>query len=194
MTSPLPAARLGDIVARFSVFTGFWAIAYFFMCLTAFAIAHPRWTFTVDVGALLTWFAIYLAVSLTLGNLIGVVSNLLRPHTGTVTHGDFDGRFAGNWRQVIQFCFGTLVSGFVFLALARLTGGLAQRWFDTPLDILNGTSLGWAALAVAIESTTTTLLVLGIIFYVKGQLEAVHTTHQPGTASAPGTVGTPVPG
>ncbi len=194
MTSSLPTARLGDIVARFSVFTGFWAIAYFFMCLTAFAIAHPRWTFTVDVGGLLVWFAIYLAVSLTLGNLIGVVSNLLRPHTGTVTHGDFDGRFAGNWRQVIQFCFGTLVSGLVFLALARLTASLAQRWFDAPLDIINGTSLGLAALTVAIESATTTLLVLGIIFYVKGQLEAGRITHQPGTASAPGTIGTPVPG
>ncbi|QUV83505.1 hypothetical protein J8C01_12585 [Chloracidobacterium sp. D] len=193
MTSPLPAAKLGDIVARFSVFTGFWAIAYFFMCLTAFAIAHPRWTFTVEVGAFLTWFAIYLTVALTLGNLIGVVSNLLRPHTGTVTHGDFDGRFAGNWRQVIQFCFGTLVSGLVFLALARLTGSLAQQWFDAPLDILNGTSLGVAALAVAIESTTTTLLVLGIIFYVKGQLEAGRLAHQPGTNGTPGTVGTPVP-
>ncbi len=194
MTSSRPTARLGDIVARFSVFTGFWAIAYFFMCLTAFAIAHPRWTFTVDVGALLTWFAIYLTVALTLGNLIGVVSNLLRPHTGTVTHGDFDGRFAGNWRQVLQFCFGTLVSGLVFLALARLTGRLAQQWFDAPLDILNGTSLGLAALTVAIESTTTTLLVLGIIFYVKGQLEAGRSAHQPGTASAPGAVEAPAPG
>ena len=191
MTSPMSTAKLGEIVARFSVFTGFWAIAYFFMCLTAFAIAHPRWTFTVDVQAFLVWFAIYLAVSLTLGNLIGVVSNLFRPHTGTVTHGNFDGRFAGNWQQVIQFCFGTLVSGLVFLALAKLTAGLAQRWFDVPLDILDGVSLGLAALTVSIESTATTLLVLGIIFYVKGQLEAERTAHQP---SAPGTVGTPVPG
>lgn len=191
MTSSLSAAKFGDIVARFSVFTGFWAIAYFFMCLTAFALAHPRWTFTVDVGALLVWFGIYLAVALLLGNLIGVVSNLIRPHTGTVTHGDFDGRFAGNWRQIVQFCFGTLVSGGVFLALARVTAVLAQQWFGVSLEIIQGTSLGLAALAVAVESTTTTLLVLGIIFYVKGQLEATRTA---GAASTPGTVEAPMPG
>ncbi|MFQ3582722.1 MAG: hypothetical protein SNJ67_09385 [Chloracidobacterium sp.] len=172
MKSSGMAVKLGDVIARFSVFTGFWAIAYFFMCLTAFAVARPQWTFTVDVGSVLVWFGIYLGISLTLGNLIGVVSNLIRPHTGTLTHGDFDGRFAGNWLQVIQFCFGTLVSGVVFLALAKLTANLAQRWFAVQLDIVNGTSFALAALTVAVESTATTLLVLGIIFYVKGQLEA----------------------
>ncbi len=164
--------QLGAVVLRFSIFTGFWAIAYFFMCLTAFAVAHPRWHFVVDVGSWLIWFGIYFAVALTLGNLIGVVSNLIRPHTGTVTHGDFDGRFAGNGLQVLQFCLGTLASGLTFLALARLTGQLACQWFSLSLDILDGTSLPLAAAAVAVESTATTLLVLAIIFYAKGQLEA----------------------
>ncbi|MGQ9898576.1 MAG: hypothetical protein ACUVR8_13615 [Acidobacteriota bacterium] len=190
MTLSTSTTKLGDIIARFSVFTGFWAIAYFFMCLTAFAIAHPQWTFTVDVGEFLIWFGVYLLVALLLGNAIGVVSNLIRPHTGTMTHGDFDGQFAGNWRQVIQFCLGTLLSGFVFLTLAKLTAGVAQQWFSASLDLVQGTSLGLAALVIAIESTTTTLLVLGIIFYVKGQLEAARSVR---LTSAPGTVGSPVP-
>ncbi|MCS7079910.1 MAG: hypothetical protein NZ585_07645 [Chloracidobacterium sp.] len=177
---PQAVVKLGAILARFSVFTGFWAIAYFFMCLTAFAVAHPQWRFTVDVNDLLIWFSLYLVVSLALGNLIGVVSNLIRPHTGTITHGDFDGRFAGNWLQVIQFCFGTLSSGLVFLALARLTANLARRWFGVRLDILDGTSLPLAAVTVAVESTATTLLVLAIIFYAKGQLEAAWKARQAG--------------
>lgn len=164
--------KLGAIIARFSVFTGFWAVAYFFMCLTAFAVAHPQWRFTIDVRGLLVWFGVYFAAALTLGNLIGVASNLIRPHRGTVTHGDFDGRFAGNWSQVIQFCFGTLVSGLAFLGLARLTAHLAGQWFGVKLDILDGASLPLAAAAIAVESVTTTLLVLGIIFYAKSQLEA----------------------
>ncbi|OYT73396.1 MAG: hypothetical protein CFK52_02175 [Chloracidobacterium sp. CP2_5A] len=178
MEQPKVAARFGDIVARFSIFTGFWAIAYFFMCLTAFAVARPQWTFVINVRHLLLWFGVYLGAALVIGNLIGIASNLVRPHAGTMTHGDFDGRFAGNWTQVAQFCFGTLVSGVVFLALARVTGELAQRWFAIQLDILEGASFSVAAVAVAVESLTTTLLVLAIIFYAKGQLEAAWKARQ----------------
>ncbi len=178
MQQPKVATGFSDIIMRFSVFTGFWAIAYFFMCLTAFAVARPQWTFVINVHHLLLWFGVYMGAALAIGNLIGVVSNLIRPQAGTMTHGDFNGRFAGNWAQVAQFCFGTLVSGIVFLALARVTAGVTQQWFAIQLDILEGASFPIAAVAVAVESLATTLLVLAIIFYAKGQLEAAWKARQ----------------
>lgn len=167
---------LGEVVARFSIFTGFWAVAYFYMSLTALAVARNRWAFTVDLGALLAWFGVFVGVSTVTGVIIGIISNGLNPSRVAAAHNDFGGEFKNNFTKVVMFLVGTAVSGVIFLALAFGLGRLTERTFGFRLDVLDGVSLPLAALAVVVESATVTLLVLGIIFYVKRQYEAARST------------------
>jgi hypothetical protein len=162
-------SNLGEVIARFATFTGFWAVIYFYLCLTAFAVGRERWKFAVDLSALGTWFGVFVAISVALGIGIGIVLNLFKPFQTSSMSGFFGGTAKGTTAQTLLFLVATALSGTIFLFLAYAVGRWTERQFGFRLDVLNGVSFPTAVLAVTLESIAVTLLVMGIIFFVKRQ-------------------------
>jgi hypothetical protein len=163
--------RIGETIVRFSVFTGFWAIAYFFMCLTAFAVARADWTFTVRLDAILIWFALFVGLAVGIGNVIGVAMTLAFQDRIAATHNRFGGEFRGNLRQTLQFLVSVAVTSPIFLGLSKLAAIGTERWFQKRLDVMDGVSWSAAAAVIVLESLSVTGLVLAIVVYVKEQYE-----------------------
>lgn len=163
---------LGEVISRFAVFTGFWAVIYFYLCLTAFAIGRERWKFGVDLTTLGTWFAVFVVVSVALGIAIGIVMHFFKPFQRASMSGFFGGTGKGTTVQAALLLFATAIAGTIFLFLAYAIGRWTESRFGFRLEVLNGVSFPKAVLAVVLESLVVTLLVLGILFFVKRQMSS----------------------
>ncbi len=161
-----------ETVAQFSVFTGFWTIAYFFMVLSALALARRDGRFVVEVVPTLQWFGTYLAFSLLVGNIIGLVDRQVRPDRFSGAHNQFGSDLKNPAQRIAGLVFAGIISGISFLAVAVGSGWASRAVFGITLAILDNVSWPWAVAAVSAASVTVGGLVALIVAYVSEQFES----------------------